>query len=61
MKDKRVMKFISFLDENDNKIEGWFEVLEDNGIYIKFITSTNILTIPYSRVLKIKEKENGNS
>lgn len=58
MEDKRVMKYIAFLNEFGKEIGGWFEVLLDNGIIIKFKTSNNnILTIPYSRILKIKEKE----
>lgn len=56
MNDKSIKKFIAFLDEEDKKIEGWFEVLIDNGIFIKFKTASNILTIPYSRILKIKER-----
>jgi len=47
---------ISFLDEKNETITGWFEIIEQNSSYIKFRTSTNTLTIPIHRILKIKEK-----
>ena len=60
MSDKiNKIKWIAYLDENDEKREGFFEVILDNGIIIKFKTASNIITIPYSRILKIKEKEIG--
>ncbi len=55
MKEKKV-KFVSFYDENNNLIEGYFEILEQSNVFVKLKTSTNILTIPFHRVLKIKEK-----
>ena len=60
MSDKiNKIKWIAYLDENDEKREGFFEVILDNGIIIKFKTASNIITIPYNRILKIKEKEIG--
>ena len=55
MEDNKII-FIAYLDEQDNRIEGYFKLLLDNGIIIKFETGKNIITIPYNRVLKIKEK-----
>jgi len=55
MEDNKII-FIAYLDEEDNKIEGYFKLLLDNGIIIKFETKNNVITIPYNRVLKIKEK-----
>jgi len=55
MEDNKII-FIAYLDEQDNKIEGYFKLLLDNGIIIKFETKNNVITIPYNRVLKIKEK-----
>jgi len=53
MEDKA---FISYLDDNDEKIEGFFSIVESNEIFIKFKSGLNLITIPYSRILKIKEK-----
>lgn len=54
--EKKNVRFIAFLDEDNNKIEGLFEILLDNGLLLKFKTKENIITIPYSRLLKMKEK-----
>jgi len=48
--------FISYLNDNDEKIEGYFEIVNSNGFILKFKSGENIITIPYSRILKIKEK-----
>jgi len=53
--------FIAYIDEYDEKIEGWFKVILDNGIIIKFETGKNVITLPYNRVLKTKKsKEDSN-
>jgi|AntAceMinimDraft_17_1070374.scaffolds.fasta_scaffold01601_9 uncharacterized protein (UPF0248 family) len=49
-------RHISFLDENDQKINGWFEIVEQNTSYITFKTGNNTLTIPIHRILKIKKR-----
>lgn len=48
--------FISYLNDDDKKIEGYFEILDSNGLILKFKSENNVITIPYSRILKIKEK-----
>ena len=55
MEEKKDVRFIAFLDEHNDEIEGMFEVILDNGICIKFKTEKNIITIPYNRLLKMKE------
>jgi uncharacterized protein (UPF0248 family) len=56
MSDKK-LSFISFYDEGDVKREGFFEIILDNGLFVKFKTSQgNVITIPYHRLLKIKER-----
>jgi ethanolamine utilization protein EutQ (cupin superfamily) len=56
MSDKN-LSYIAFYDEYNKVIDGYFEILINNGILIKFKTSAgNIITLPYSRLLKIKEK-----
>ena len=48
--------FISFLDEDNKKIEFFVKILEVNSV-VKFETrGGNIISIPTTRVLKIKEK-----
>jgi len=53
--------FLAFLDEDNQKRSGYFEILEETANYIKFKTTGGAeITIPYSRLLKIKKVENGN-
>ena len=53
-------KYISYKDDETNEIiKGIFEVIEETPNYIKIKTKSNILTIPYLRILKIKEKLKG--
>ena len=49
--------FIAYLDDDNQKREGYVEILEFNDTFVKFITNKNTLTIPFSRVLKIKEAQ----
>lgn len=50
--------WICFLDENNVKREGWFILIEQKDNYVKIETNQNVLTIPYARILKIKERKN---
>lgn len=47
---------ITYNDEHDQTKEGWFEVVELNSGYITFRTDKNTLTIPLSRLIKMKER-----
>ncbi len=48
--------FISFIDEDDKKKE-WYVKIIDMGYFLKFKTKDgNIISIPSSKVLKIKQK-----
>lgn len=47
--------FISYLNDDNETISGYVSLLECNGFVI-FKTGKNIIRIPSSRVLKIKEK-----
>jgi hypothetical protein len=51
--------FISFQDENNKKIEGYFELIDKTINYIKIKSYDNLLTIPYHRINKIKENMKG--
>ena len=60
MSDKKNINkdFVAFLDDNDIKKEMYVEITELNPSYLSFITySNNEITIPMTRVLKIKRKQ----
>lgn len=48
--------WISYLDENDIKREGFVELIHLDSSMIKFKTHGNIITLPTIRILKIKQK-----
>lgn len=51
------LSFVSYINENGLKQDVWVKVLDANGFMIKFKTKEgNIVMIPYSRILKIKQK-----
>jgi hypothetical protein len=49
--------YLCYFDDNDQKVNGFVEIIEANSVFVKFSTNKNIVTIPFSRVIKIKEKE----
>ena len=53
---KRV--FISYLNDDDRKNEGWFILISIENNLVTFKSGINIISIPSSRVLKIKEQNN---
>lgn len=50
---KRV--FISFLNDDDKKQETYCELIEQSQHFVKVCIGKNFITIPYHRILKIKE------
>lgn len=48
--------YIKYIDDDDEKKDGFFELLEKTAGYITFLTSTNKVTIPMHRVIKVKER-----
>ena len=49
--------FVSYKDENDKTISGFFEVVDENrNGFIVFSSSDNETSIPLTRVLKTKKK-----
>lgn len=52
-------KFLSYKDDSDEKIEGYFKILEETSNYIKFKSGSNEITLPWNRILKIKTKLKG--
>lgn len=53
--------FIVYLDDNNERREAFVDIIESNEVRVKFSTNKNIITIPFSRVIKLKEErvENG--
>ena len=47
--------FIAYLDDNDKKIEGYVILITKDINFITFKTGSNVITIPYNRLLKLKE------
>jgi len=53
----KTLSFLAYLDEANQKIEGWVEIVHFDASFVKFKThGKNIIIIPTSRLLKIKEK-----
>lgn len=49
-------RFVSYKNDDDKVISGYFELVEECENYIKIKSGGNIITIPYHRILKIKEQ-----
>lgn len=47
--------FISFLNDDDSKVETYCEILEESQNFVKVKIGLNEITIPYHRLLKLKE------
>ena len=57
--DKYKEVFVCYLDEENNAINGYFRILQLVGSLLIMGSDKNILGIPLSRVLKIKQKVEG--
>ncbi len=53
--EEKKKKFISYMEDNDEIVKGYFEVVETNSNFIKFKSGTNEITMPWNRILKLKE------
>lgn len=47
--------WVSFLDDDEHKVQGFFKLFEQTTNYVKLISGKNVLTIPYHRLYKLKE------
>lgn len=56
-KPKRV--FISYMDDDDHKISTYVTLLEITDSIVTFQTKNNIVRLPVSRLLKLKEEVEG--
>ena len=48
--------WLSYLDEEDIKRNGYVELVHLDSSFIKFKTKGNLITLPTVRILKMKEK-----
>lgn len=48
--------WISYKEDNDNIVNGFVILLELSDTLIKFKTGKNIIVLPISRLIKMKEK-----
>ena len=51
--------WISFQDENNEKVEGFFYLILEGEHFVKVKSNRNILTIPYHKINKIKQELKG--
>lgn len=59
--EKIRIAWISYLDEKNIYREGYFELIHLDSSFVKFKTNNgNLITIPAIRILKIKERGDGN-
>ena len=47
--------FVSYKDDNEDDVNGYFELIEETKEYIKIKSENNIITLPYHRIKKIKQ------
>ena len=52
-------KFISYKDDENQTIKGFFEIINERANYIEFKSGSNKIKIPWNRVLKVKESLKG--
>lgn len=48
--------WISYVDDSGTEIKGFFILVEQTLNYVKIKSGSNVLTIPYHKINKIKEK-----
>lgn len=49
--------FICYLNDDDTKVIAYVDIIDTNPSIIKFVTKEgNFITLPWNRILKIKQK-----
>ena len=48
--------WISYIDDSGSEVKGFFVLVEQTLNFIKIKSGSNVLTIPYHKVNKIKER-----
>lgn len=48
--------WISYIDDTGREIQGFFILIEQTENYVKIKSGSNILTLPYHKINKMKER-----
>ena len=48
--------WISFINDNGEIVQGFFILIEQTANYVKIKSGSNVLTIPFHKINKIKER-----
>lgn len=59
--EEEVKSFIAFLDDDNKKREDWVIIVEKNNSFVVFKYQGKVVTIPWHRILKLKEEEKDGS
>ena len=51
-------EFVSYKDDNDVAVSGYFEIVREADNFLKFRSGKNELTFPWNRILKFKSSSN---
>ena len=53
----RIVKkiYLCYKDDDEEKVKGYFDLIKETDNFIKIKTGKNVITLPYSRIIKIKE------
>ena len=51
--------FLAWKNDDDFKVDGYVELLEESATHVKFKRGHEIITLPMCRILKLKEVING--
>lgn len=51
--------FLSWLNDDETKIEGYVELVEESPTHVKFKRGHETITLPINRILKLKEVQDG--
>lgn len=49
--------FVSYLDDDGRQKNVWCDILEKTSSYVVFRFGSEQITLPWNRILKVKEKE----
>lgn len=55
--NKNKTTLIVFLDDDNRKREDWIDLIDKNLSYVEFKFQGKIITIPWIRILKLKESK----
>lgn len=53
---KMVKIFVSYKDDNNQIVKGYFSLIKETDNYIRIQSGKNEITIPYHRIIKVKKE-----